>query len=64
MTAYNTHHAKNHENARQKQPITPIIRKIVGCYSHPLLVMLENTEKRVIIFWLIFEEGCVYKDLN
>ena len=37
MTTYNTHHSKNHEKARQKLPITPIIRKVVGCYSHPSL---------------------------
>ena len=26
---YNTHNSKNHEKARQKQPITPIIPKVV-----------------------------------
>ena len=31
---HNTHHSNNHQKARLKQPITPIIRKIVRCYSH------------------------------
>ena len=37
MTVYNTHHLKNHEKARQKLPITPIIPKVAGCYNPPSL---------------------------
>ena len=37
MTAYNTHHSKNHEKARKKLPLTPIIPKVAECYSHPAL---------------------------
>ena len=37
---YNTNHSKNHEKASEKQPLTPIIQKIVVCYSHPCIVCL------------------------
>ena len=57
---------KNHEKARQKKSITPIIRKIVGCYSQLLFILhiinflsgVKSKRKRIwlcVMCWRSFD---------
>ena len=59
--AYNTHHSKNIEKARQKQHITPIIQNIVGCNSHLPVTIGVWYSKNTLSLEIILSPSSVYQ---